>query len=215
MQKDTFLDNISAIDRFNILKKFGNYYWATKSRVNEYWCIPNLSEKICLKLIEFKLKQSISFKQQMTSFATTDDFINIKQQKDTSILPEMNMKKFLNSLISKVDDIGEKGTVDFEKMGRICLYFKQFLLKLPNYSNCRDLLESLVDNDDSPQMAKNSDEISLFDPTLLSIFIYFGYTAFCEGMKLDVGPDGVPACIQKKVPIKPILIGGKAIVKMD
>ena len=215
MHKDSFLDNISAIDRFEVLKKFGDFYWASKLSNNEYWAIPNLSEKICKKVIEFKQKQSTSFKQQMTHFATTDDFVNIKLQKNTSILPEMDMKKFLNSLIAKVDDIGEKGTVDYEKMGRICQYFKAFLLKQPNYSECRGLIESLIDNDDSPKMAKNSDKISLYDPTLLSIFIYFGYTAFCEGMNMDKGPDGVPACIHRQVPVKPAIIGGKAIAKMD
>lgn len=215
MKKDSFLDNISAIDRFVILKKFGNYYWAKKAQNNEYWAIPNLSEKICLKLIEFKQKQSTSFKQQMTHFATSDDFIKINQYKDTSILPEMDMKKFFNSLIAKVDDIGEKGTVDVEKMGRICLYFKVFLLKRQNYQDCKELLESLIDNDDSPKAAKNSDKLSLYDPTILSIFIYFGYTAFCEGFNMDKGPDGVPACIRKQVPIKPYIIGGKAIAKMD
>ncbi|KAK8891025.1 hypothetical protein M9Y10_028228 [Tritrichomonas musculus] len=213
--QDSFLDNLTTIEQFDILKKFGDYYWSSKARVNEYWSIPNLSEKICLKLIEFKQKKSISFKQQMTYFATTDDFFLIKQHVDTSILPLMDMKRFLNSLIAKVDDIGEKGTVDFEKMHRICLYFRRILTQQPNFNDCCKLLESLIDNDDSPKKAKKIDEISLFDPTILSIFLYFGYTAFCEGMKLDKGPDGIPACTKKMVPVKPSIIGGKAIAKMD
>lgn len=216
MECDPFLDELHIIERFDLLKMFGDYYWHMQYKYNEYWAIPNLGQKISLKVFEFSHKQSLSFKQQMTSFPSSDDFALIYQYHETSILPDMESKRFFNSFLAKIDEIEENGTVDVEKMKKVCSIYKKILTSKKNYNQCVELLQSLINTDKTIKEAKHTKTISLTDPTLLSIFLYLGYRSFIEGMEMDTGPNGHPSANKRLRPKKPeIWFGQVAPMKME
>ncbi|OHS98770.1 hypothetical protein TRFO_01809 [Tritrichomonas foetus] len=217
MENGDFLEGGVTVDRFDLLRKFGNHYWSLQSRVNKFWVIPNLGEKICLRVLELKDGRSKWFKQQMVKFAESEEFTKIKDLMDTSILPEMEMKRFFNSLIAKIDDIADKGEADYEKMGRICFPFKKLIKDRPDYSECAILINSIYGNEVSPHVADNSDKVSITSATILCILLYLAYDSLTEGLKLDKNQrPGVPSEKKKVIPMKPdAVIGGIPIVRMD
>ena len=217
MNFDEFLDRKVTFDKFSLLRKFGNYFWSIRSYINKFWAIPNLGEKISLCIFELKQGRVLSFKQQMTSFAAGEEFSQIKNMIDTDIFPDVEMKRFLNSFIARVDELGDKGTSETQIIKNALSFFKAFLKKKPNFTECMELIISLDGNDTSPAYAKHSDTISLTDPTILSILLYLGYSSLLEGLSLDINnPPGVVACNRQKGPAKPdAFIGGRPIVKMD